>query len=82
VSFIAVATSGARSCTPETEVTRASRPATTSGSTPGHSIRVTRCPPAECPASRSGPGTSAATAATARATAAVISAMRASGARG
>ena len=80
VSFMAVASSGTRSCTPLIESVRPIRSRTPEGSaTSSQSRRVTTWPPAECPASRIGPSQSSAAAATARAVQPTISASVASG---
>ena len=57
-AFIECSRRGRRSCTPEIEITRSIRLATLGASgLSRHAMRVTRCPPAECPASRIGPAT-------------------------
>ena len=76
---MAVSISGRRSARGEIGTQPARRWAAARG-TSAISIRATRWPPAEWPARRTGPATSAAARSMARATSAVIAAMRARGA--
>ncbi len=75
---MAVPRSGRRSWTPLIDTTRSIRPAQARVMSV-QSIRLTRCPPAEWPARRIGPATSALARSRKAAISAVMSAMRASG---